>query len=340
MAIKIGMTPVLDLPADLDPDRYSFVPGGRFVLDSTELPAAVWGAGQDVVWAEGESLMLASLQGLGKSTIGQQLALGRAGFSEYSELLGLPVEPGAGRVLYLAMDRPRQIQRSLRRMVGEAWRDELDARLWVWPGPPPRDLAQHPGVLTRMCEDAGADTCVVDSLKDAAVGLTDDEVGALWNRTRQHAIRAGVQLLELHHLRKAPNAAKGGHPGVDDVYGSTWLTSGCGSVVLLTGAPGDPVVGFHHVKQPAAEVGPFRIRHDHAAGQTALWHAADLVDLARIKGAVSAKDAACVIFEADKPTPAQREKARRRLEQLARDGLLVSADGDRATNTATLWRLP
>ena len=90
---------------------------------------------------------------------------------------------------------------------------------------------------------------IVDSLKDAAVRLSEDAVGAQWNRARQHLLAQGCQVLELHHSTKRGPA---GAPisGVADIYGSTWLTSGCGSIILLTGEPGDPIVSFRHVKQP------------------------------------------------------------------------------------------
>lgn len=328
---------------DPTPDEHERVPyrfrhGGGFILDTPADPTPIWGAGESVCWAEGEALMIASLQGLGKSTLAQQLALGRCGFPEYAELLGFPIRAGERRVLYLAMDRPRQISRSFRRMVGEAWRGDLDDRLRVWLGPPPRDLAKVPALLAQMCVDADADTVVVDSLKDAAIGLTDDEVGASWNRARQHALTAGVEVLELHHNRKVSSGAQGAKLGIDDVYGSTWLTSGTGSVVLLTGAPGDPVVSFNHVKQPAGELGPFRIMHDHEVGRSTVWHVVDLVALVKVSGTVTAKDAASALFDTDKPTPAETAKARRRLNRLAGDGLLVvTVEGDDSTATATRW---
>jgi len=319
---------------------YRFRRGGGFILDTPADPTPAWGSGEGVLWAEGEALMIASLQGLGKSTLAQQLALGRCGFPEYAELLGYPIRPGERRVLYLAMDRPRQISRSLRRMVGESWRADLDDKLRVWQGPPPRDLAKVPAMLAQMCVDADADTVVVDSLKDAAIGLTDDEVGASWNRARQHALTEGVQVLELHHNRKVSSAGQGARLGIDDVYGSTWLTSGTGSVILLSGAPGDPVVNLTHVKQPAGEVGPFRIMHDHDAGRSTVWHSVDLLALVTVRGSVGVKDAAGALFDTDKPTPAEVEKARRKLDRLTRDGVLaVVVAGDDATATATRWGL-
>lgn len=317
---------------------YTFRPAGAFILDESALPAAWWGAGESVLAACGESLIIAGPQGTGKSTIAQQLALGRAGFPEYADLFGYPIRPGGGRVLYLAMDRPRQVARSFRRMVGDSWRAELDAKVSVWAGPPPYDLAKHPSVLTRMAEDAGADLVVVDSLKDAAVGLTDDEVGAGYNRARQHALRAGVELLELHHSRKASGGVTREHLTLDDVYGSTWISSGAGSVLLLNGAAGDPIVKVHHVKQPLSEVGPLRIVHDAESGRSTIFHATDLVAMAKASGGLSALDAARAMFETDKPDAAAKEKARRRLDALTRSGSLIVLDeGDKATSRPRLW---
>lgn len=319
-------------------ELYEFTPGGSFILDGSGQPTALWGDGDDVLWAEGEALLLASLQGLGKSTLGQQLALGRAGFAEYNTLLGYPIRPGDGRVLYLAMDRPRQIARSFRRMVGEFDRDRLDQQIPVWEGPPPHDMARFPELLLRMCQRAGASTVVVDSLKDAAVGLNDDEVGASWNRARQKALREGIEVLELHHLRKRTNGSVEAHVTIDDVYGSTWLTSGTGSVVMLTGEPGDPLVGLHHVKQPMNQVGPLKVSHDYETGRSTVWDAVDLVALARRPGGLSAKDAAAALYDLSDPKMNDVQKARRKLDKLTRDGRLkVVQQGDRTANRPTLW---
>lgn len=327
--------PAAETPARIP---YKFRPAGAFILDESGRPAAWWGAGDTIIGACGESLIIAGPQGTGKSTLAQQLALGRAGFDEYRELLGEPIAPGSGCVLYLAMDRPRQVARSMHRMVGEAWRAELDERVKVWTGPPPYDLAKHPTILTRLAEDAGATTVVVDSLKDAALGLTDDEVGAGYNRARQHALEAGVELVELHHNRKVSNGNTREHMAIDDVYGSTWITSGSGSVLLLNGSAGDPIISMHHVKQPLGEFGPLRVVHDRDSGRSTVWHSADLVSMARASGTLSALDAAKVLFDTEKPTAAEREKARRKLENLARGGHLVVLDGgDKAAGRPTVW---
>jgi replicative DNA helicase len=301
------------------------ISGGSFILDAPDTIPAVWGRGDEVLMAEGEALLIVGGPGVGKTTIAQQFVRARLGFTD--EFLGWPVQPTGSRVLYLAMDRPSQIARAFRRLFTGTDREALDQRLTVWKGPPPYDLAARTDTLRRMADIAGADTVVVDSLKDAALGLTEDEVGAGYNRARQLALTEGVQVLELHHQVK--RGANGGKPDtLADVYGSAWITAGAGSVLHVGGLAGDPIVELRHLKQPAAEIGPVRVIHHHSTGQSTIWHSADLLAMARMsRMGVTAKGAACAVFGTDKPTPSEIEKARRKLDGLVRDGQLRRREG-------------
>jgi hypothetical protein len=233
------------------------------------------------------------------------------------------------------MDRPQQIARGLRRLFTEDDRDTLNDRLEVWKGPPPADLARSTDTLLDMVKSAEADTVVIDSLKDAAVGLVDDNVAAAYNRARQLVIAAGVEVLELHHQVK--RGANGGAPTtLADVYGSAWLTAGAGSVVLLAGAAGDPIVELRHLKQPADDVGPLRVIHDHAAGTSRIWYSADLPAMARASASgITAKAAAQALFNTGNPKPNDVEKARRRLDALVRSGELHRRDPTRGGPNGT-----
>lgn len=318
--------------ATAEQTRERLVSGGTFILDTPAHVPALWGSGTGVVWAEGEALVVAGPSGVGKTTVAGQLV---RGLVVGGEVLGMPVQRRR-RVLYLAMDRPRQAARALRRTLGDLPREVLDEHLTFWKGPPLTDVAKHPDTLLDLVHAADADVLVVDSVKDAAVGLSDDEVGAGYNRARQLVIGAGVDVLELHHLVK--RGASGGPPtALADLYGSVWITAGAGSVVLLWGAAGDPIVEFKHLKQPAEEVGPFKLLHDHEAGVSTVWNTADLVLMAQRPGGVTKRDAAVALFEKEKPTPAELEKAARRLRKLAREGPLEEVPGDEATATPTRW---
>lgn len=322
-----------DTKGQIDQPVFTFTTGGVFIFDQPDIIPAIWGSGTFVLWAEGESLMIAGPMGLGKTTLGGQLVRARLGLGD-GYVLGLPVADSGGVVLYLAMDRPRQIARSLgRQFRGEYEREIADARLVVWQGPPPGDIAQYPGLLLKLAQAAGADTVVIDSVKDAAVGLTNDEVGAGYNRARQLLIAAGIDLLELHHTVK--RGANGGAPtAAADVYGSAWIANGTGSIILLSGDPGDPIVGFKHIRQPADEVGPWQVHHDQTAGRLTISESFDVVAFVADCG----RDGATAIALAEALNPglewlddrernSAREKARRQLERLVTAGKLQRLNG-------------
>lgn len=312
------------------------VDGASFALDLPATTPAIWGEGDEVLWAQGEALIIAGGQGSGKTTLAGQLVMARLGLIK--TVLGFPVVPGARRVLYLAMDRPMQAARSLARVVRPEWRECLAGHLVVWKGPPPHDFAARPETLAEMCDRFDADTVFIDSIKDSAVGIAKDEVGAAYNRARQIAISAGVEVEELHHQVKTGQG--GGKPtGINDVYGSVWITSGAGSVLLLVGDPGDPVVEMRHLKQPAETVGPLDIRHDHATGMSSVVYGLDLVDLARFQPrGLTVRAASAAMFGGDEPTKAQIERARRRLDRLTRDGALRCVESATPGGTATYFR--
>lgn len=302
-----------------------FTPGASFILDTPAEAPALWGVHGEVLWAEGESLILTGPPGAGKTTVAQQVVLGLLGLR--AQVLGYPVTRRA-QVLYLAMDRPRQIARSFRRMVTDADRDSL-AGLTVWEGPPLADVAKDTSLLLAMAQRSGARVIVLDSLKDAALGLTSDEVGAAVNRAIQTCLASGVDVLILHHQVK--RNSEGGKPtSLADVYGSAWITAGAGSVILLHGEAGAPTVELRHLKSPQEPVGPFQVEHDHHAGtSTRLGHVDALEWLRRQHGPVTAQHLAQVYGDQE---PRTVQRARRDLDRLHRDGLANRHEGTKGGN--------
>jgi replicative DNA helicase len=305
------------------------VPAGAAIFDEDTKQTALWGHDTAPLWAAGETLFVVGPIGVGKTTLGQRLVLARIGATE-PELLGRPVAVDRRRLLYIAADRPRQALRSMRRMVTEDQRELLDERLAIWKGPLPFDLTKEPWRLSIMVQEHGCAGAFIDSLKDVAVGLSSDEVGAQVNVALQECLAAGLEVAVNHHQRKG--TAENRRPKqLEDVYGSTWLTAGAGSVVILWGAAGDPLLEFHHLKQPAEEVGPFTVRMDHAQGDVEVFEGeVDL--LAALQGArkgLSATGAAMIAFGSPEPDRNQVEKARRRLERFATSGLAHRAGGGR-----------
>jgi replicative DNA helicase len=293
--------------------------GAQFALDvPTEVPA-MWGSGSRVLAAEGEPTMIVKPDGVGGTTIAQQFVLARTGIRA-PIVLGLPVAVDERRLLYLALDRPRQAARSFRRMVTEDDREALERQLVAWPGALPFDVVAEPARLLAFAREHGAGTIVIDCLKDLAPALSDEATGQAVNVAMQACVAAGVEVLALHHQRKAQ--AENKRPRrLADVYGSRWLTAGCGSVLMLWGEPGDPVVELTHLKQPADEVGPLTLQHDNQAGTTAVLGASDVVDILGESGMpLTAKDVARRLLQVPEPDRNGVAKAKRRLTAAVAEG--------------------
>ena len=305
--------------------RSRAVDGATFVLGVPDTIPTIWGDASGVLWAKGEGLLLVGPDGVGKTSLAQQLVLARIGIR--TGLLSMPVEEAPGRVLYIAADRPRQAASSLRRMVRPEHEETLRDRLVVWKGPLDFDLTKSPKLLREFVDGFGdVSDVVVDSLKDVASDLSKDDVGSRVSMAFQELIASDYELLALHHQRKQQQG--GGKPrSLADVYGSRWLTAGMGSVALLWGDPGDLVVEFRHLKQPEGEVGPLNVLHDHDRGIAVVHERADLLTfVAAARYGVTVADAANVLFETETPNRNETEKARRRLERAVKDGHLRRDD--------------
>ncbi len=296
------------------------VVSGDALFDVPDDVPAIWGRDVEVLWAQGEPMVIVAPSGVGKTTLMGQVVMGLCGIERFSEPLGYPVRPG-DRVLYVAADRPQQIMRSLRRHIDASDQELLADRLRLWQGPPPSDLASRPETLLDMVSTHGATHVVLDSLKDMAAGLTEDTVANGLNRALQLCIAEGIEVAALHHQRKG---VLGEAPKkLEDVYGSTWITAGVGSVLLLWGEAGSPLVELVHLKQPAETVGPMRIEHDHRRGVSHALGGWDPLVWLRGRGLqwATATEAATAMTGKSRPSAVERTRARRHLERLAEAGL-------------------
>lgn len=302
--------------------------GASFILHEPSTVPAAWGDDDQVLWAEGEGLMLVGPDGVGKTTVAQQLVLARIGLN--NTFLNHPVTQAAGKVLYIAADRPRQASRSFARMVTPDNEPELRDRLVIWRGPLPFDPCQQQRSLADLAELLDCTDIFIDSLKDIALDLAKDETGSRVNLAFQEVIARGIELCSLHHQRKEGRDGQGKPKRLADVYGSRWLTAGMGSVLCIWGEPGDAIVELTHLKQPVEDIGPLEIRHDHTNGHTTVSQGTTTLEILHeyAPTGLSANKLAERLYKTDKPSPNQREKARRQLETLANSGR-----ADRTTDT-------
>lgn len=302
--------------------------GARFILDTDHQLIPVWGEGTQVAWARGEPLILTGPTGVGKTTLTHQLLERLLGLTD-EPLLDLPVQQTARKILYLACDRPNQIRRAFARRFHEQHRGQLADRLIVHNGYLPVMLDQHPGILVELVRHLDVDLVVIDSLKDVATELEKGPAAQAINAALQQVCQADADIIVLHHQRKAQGDNRRPKT-IDDLYGNTLIPAGAGSVLLLWGTPGDPAPTLHHLKQPADELGPFPLIHDHHAGTTRIdrGDVIDLVLVAARNGGLTATTAAQTLFGTTKPTRSEKEKARRQLERHVAGGRLKKVAGD------------
>jgi replicative DNA helicase len=317
--------------------------GAGFVLDAPEqVPAIMGHDGGEVLWSEGESLLIVGPPGVGKGTLLQQIALRRAGVLD-GPLIGLPVKADRDSLtVYLALDRPPQIARSFRRMVTREHEGRLE-QLATWRGPLPFNVAHDPEQLAAFVLEIAelrrqkVGSLFIDSLKDMAAPLSSDDVGSAVNRAIACVLAEGIEVAVNHHGRKATSENKRPNK-LADVFGSVWITGGAGSVVGLFGEPGDPVVELTHLKSPAEEVGPFTLTHDHAHGITTRGDRADVWSTLQHAAAdgITATDGARATYGPN-ATRGEIEKARRTLDRLVTEGKASKTEGTQA-GAPTIYR--
>lgn len=242
----------------------SIMDGAAFILTpEDERGETLWGTGSRILWVAGEPLLICASPGIGKTTIAQQVLLAMIGVRE-PRLLGYDVRPlpEGEKVLYIAADRPAQAVRSFRRMVRHENEAVLRDRVVVWKGPFPLDQAAE------IAKEHGCSVVFMDTLAACATGdLSSDETGMKVYHALQDIVANGIDICVLHHNRKR-GGQDSGWRGLDEVYGSRWITAPVGSVIYLRGKQGEDVHTLHQLKMPAAPVGPLKIFHNHQIGRT------------------------------------------------------------------------
>ena len=295
---------------------------GDIVLDHPMLPVPLWGTPEDCLAARGEPTMIYGKTGIGKTTVMHRVMLSMVGIGP-SAVLGYDVQPmdDDRRILYLAYDRPSQALRSIARMVTENDRPQLAKTLVIDRKRMLKVNSKDTLNMRRLCEENNIGRVFIDSLKDIATRLSEDESGAAYNAMVQEAIVADIEVFTSHHPRKGQGESKRESLELDDVYGSTWLTAGQGSIIVMDGEAGASLVFLRQLKMPSGEVGPFAFRIDYSTGELHREPTGDIVAmLAAVPGYGWTPTAVLVEKLYGESTNTSRTATRRRLERLVTSG--------------------
>lgn len=330
--------------------------GDEFMFGEVATDVPIWGSGDDLLWVEGGGLMIPSDQGLGKSLTAQQLIAGRLGIGS-RELLGLPITPldPSKLVVYLALDRPRQIARSMARLFRTPMeRATAKSRLKIWTKPMPIDILGDPYAFADWIQDtfgANVGDLIIDSVKDLTpANLSNGEVGQALDMAWKECRARGMSTLVLHHERKTggDESRANRQPSLDHIYGSVWLTSGMDSILHISGKQGENLVRYTHLKAIINMLDPIDAVHDQENGRT------DVLALARNATGADAKveqvyqvieygsQGGSVLTAAEVVQRSGMAKATvdRYIKKLVEAGRVLEASAyDRATATAATYRV-
>lgn len=252
------------------------VDGYEFMFGEVAEDIPIWGDGDNLLWTEGGGLMIPSDQGLGKSFTAQQVVLGRLGLGP-GHLLDLTIHRLAAEksIVYLALDRPRQIARSMARLFNtDSEREVAQRRLKIWTKPVPIDILGDPHAFADWVQDTfGTDVgdVIVDSIKDLTpADLSKGDVGQSLDMAWKECRARGMSTLLLHHERKTggDTSRANRQPSLDNIYGSVWLTSGMDSVLHIQGKQGANIVTYTHLKPIIELLDPIDAMHDQDRGRT------------------------------------------------------------------------
>lgn len=221
--------------ADLCEDR-TF--DGLAFLERRAVGEPIWGKGKSALWPKNQGFMVFGDDGAGKSTLIQQVVLAAKGLRS-PKVLDHAVAALDGVIVYIAADRPANIQDSFGRMVDTT--DGPTARRFAesfrfWSGAVPFLADDDPNAFAQWCIDrAGGEhvgMVIIDSVKDVLSDPSSNLAGAQFNRMVQELIERGIEFGCCHHNRKSTGDNK--KPKLlSDVFGSRFLTAGLGSVLNI-----------------------------------------------------------------------------------------------------------
>lgn len=319
------------VPDGVDASRSSrrWLRGDEWLAKYESLPERIWGTSRAAAWMPGESLYIVSPAGIGKTTLALNLLLARLGDS-VGDVLGMPVLPADDPVALLSADRPPQAVRRLVKMLASHQSHILE-RLIVWEWNPEITPASSPERFGEWVWSTGAKTVVIDNLGAVQPGLARDEIGSATNTALSRVLAEGIEVVVLHHTRKGD-----GGTALDRVMGSSWLTNGAGSVLMIAGKrkKGRGRIVVTHEKPPMEPVPDIRATIDFNSGVINC----DRVETDRVEHesvesvlqrltVATAKVLASHVFGLDSPGEDDIEALRRMIRPLVGNGVLSRPTG-------------
>lgn len=319
------------------------IAGDAFGLNIPDTLPAIWGADERAYWSDGELAILWGGDGTNKTTIAHNVMAGMLGFEGFETVTGQPVRPMAPgeQILYLAFDRPRQIERSWSRFMQPRYADRArDGIIWRTDSLP-FDPARHPLAVADWIADVYPRVrySVWDNVWDAFGDFNNTDNATSAGIALNAVARSGVNVLALHHNRKGGQASKKAPDTHDSLYGGRNFAAKAGSIVNVWKPEGNDgsSVTITQTKEASERI-PRQTLYVDARRGTLTRLSSDDMTLAKLLQTrspewVEISELAQVHRHTDKPTEADKQATRRAL-----DGMKEVEHRKAETGKAGGWR--
>lgn len=317
--------------------------GGVFGYHLTKELPAIWGQGEQAYMTEGELCIMYGGDGTGKTTLTHNLLAGLMGLDGFGTLLGQTVHPltGTAQVLYLAFDRPRQIERSWSRFITPQDADNLSDRI-IWRTESlPFNAARDPLEVAEWIAEAYplVTMVILDNVWDAFGDFNNTDNATQAGIALNNVARSNVNVLALHHDRKT----KGNKPpeSHENMYGGRNFAAKAGSIIgVWKAAQNDgTTVTVTQYKEASEKIPAATYMVTPASGRYVSLSGGGLSVAEFLRAAVSWCDLTTVAKAdngTDTPDRPQKESTRRLLTKLVQGGEVETRkQGD---GKATQWR--
>ena len=329
------------------------IDGAAWGTKVPETLPAIWGYGERAYWTSGEFGILYGGDGTNKTTLAHGLLAGMLSFPGREKVLGYPVTPLRPdvAVIYLALDRPRQIERSWSRFHPGEYQDLTEGRLVVWPKGVPSEVINHPEWFLPWLEELAwrevkkrPGAVIIDNAIDAFGDFAKTENATLAGWILNDLARNDVDTLALAHDKKEQGATPRKFPpaSMDGLYGGRNFRAKSGTVVNLWKPPGNDIglLTVTQFKEPSEQIPRATFLVDPATARMTPLNDLDLWTYLEKSGQeIDLKTAASMDHKKDGGdlTAAEKEATRRKLDGWVETGEVESRKTGKGTSMR-VWK--
>lgn len=203
--------------------------------------------------------LITGAPGTGKTQLLMQLA---ADLAIGKDFLCWPIKTAAKRCLLLSLEMAGGALQQFAKTNADAYTSaelaKMDKNLMIAPFGTPIPFNEEAGqqFIDNIMEATHPEVVLVDSLSQVVTGQISDESVAknlTWFIYKHIRDKYNCSIIFVHHNKKDSGSVFNGQPGLDDIYGNTFLNAGLDFGLMLRKTNEQGKLNLHHVKSRLAK---------------------------------------------------------------------------------------